>query len=137
MGYYISWSCFGIWTFFGNGTSLLPKILTLTNIIFFGEKLRQIYIKKDNPLLSQVFQPKKPRARHGNKLNYLISHIVSVIAVQSGTLAFHQHFFWSNLLYFQALICSSFVIWQATGLSNVALEAQCNYLSGGLIKYRS
>ena len=58
---------------------------TLTNIIFFWEKIKQIYIKKDNPLLSQVFQPKKPRARHGNKLNYLISHIVSVIAVQSGT----------------------------------------------------
>ena len=30
------------------------------------------------------------------------------------------------------MIGFSFVIWQATGLSNVALEAQCMYLAGGL-----
>ena len=46
-----------------------------------GENLANLHQKR-YPLLSQILLPKKPRARHGNKLNYLISHIGSVIAVQ-------------------------------------------------------
>ena len=52
---------------------------------YFLEEIKANLYQKDDPLFSQVFQPKKPRARHGNKLNGLISHVVSVNAVQSGT----------------------------------------------------
>ena len=63
---------------FGPFLAMVPLFfvnLNTSNMIFLGEKIKQIYIKKDNPLLSQVFKSKKPRARHGNKLNYLISHM--------------------------------------------------------------
>ena len=41
MGYNFLWSRFGIWTFNDNSTCFLPQMLTLTNIYFILEKIKQ------------------------------------------------------------------------------------------------
>ena len=66
-------------------TFFLPYILTLINITFFGKKIIKFTSKKITPFFPRFSSLKKNRLRHKNKFNYLISHILSVIAVQSGT----------------------------------------------------
>ena len=89
--------------YYGNDTSFLSSYTCQHN--FFLRKFIKFSFKKISPFFTDFQASKKPRARHGNKINYLISDIESVITVQSGTYAHH---------------------------GNVALEAQCKYLSEGL-----
>ena len=98
----------------------------------FWEKLSKFTLKKITPLFHRLSSLKNPgQDIETNKIMWYHIYIVCKCC-SKWHLSPPPAFFWSNLLYFQALTCSSFVIWQATGLSNVALEAQCMYLAGSL-----
>ena len=90
--------------------SFFTVILNTYQHNLFLEKLKQIYfLKKITPFIHR-FSSLKTQGKTWKQVKLTDIAYSDCYCFSKGHLSPPPTFFWSNLLYFQALICSSFVI---------------------------